>query len=123
MWCEGPVGFVECLNHADDTAGGGLEWGAEQGLGGVAGLKVDLGMETWFLFDANWVFTSQSRDLISQYCTDIVPIGRLIWIPDTQQAGKDDSCWYRFDPNKAIPGPANMHPARPPKSRKKKVKP
>lgn len=51
---------------------------------------------TWLLFDAGWMFTKQSKDYIG-LCTDIVPVGRLRWIPNTTMQGKDDCAWYKFD--------------------------
>lgn len=53
---------------------------------------------TWLLFDAGWHHTRQSIPYM-KYCTDIVSIGRLIWIPGTNMTGKDDCCWYRFHAN------------------------
>lgn len=50
---------------------------------------------TWLLFDSDWAHTDQANDLLSR-CTDIVSIGRLIWIPGTRMAGKDNVSWYRF---------------------------
>lgn len=50
---------------------------------------------TWLLFDADWAHTKQSVPYMS-LCTDIVAIGRLIWIPGTTMSGKDDCSWYRF---------------------------
>lgn len=64
---------------------------------------------TWLLFDAAWMHTEQ--DLIArkhgvktapqllEHCHKIVSVGRLIWIPGTTMAGKDDVCWYLFDQN------------------------
>jgi hypothetical protein len=49
----------------------------------------------WLLFDADWSHTRQSRDLI-RHCTDVVPIGRLRWIPDSKFTGKDNAAWHRF---------------------------
>lgn len=54
--------------------------------------------ETWFLFDADWAHTKQSSELMKRYCTDIVSIGRLIWIEGTNTSGKDNCAWYRFHP-------------------------
>lgn len=51
---------------------------------------------TWLLFDADWMHTKQSVPFMP-YCTDIVSIGRLTWIPGTSMVGKDNCCWYRFD--------------------------
>ena len=51
---------------------------------------------TWLLFDADWMHTGQSSEYI-KYCTDIVSVGRVKWIPDSKMTGKDNCCWYRFD--------------------------
>lgn len=53
---------------------------------------------TWLLFDADWAYTKQSIPYM-KYCTDIVPVGRLIWIAGTTTSGKDNCAWYRFDKN------------------------
>lgn len=54
----------------------------------------------WLLFDSDWAFTKQSSDLTRRYLTDIVAIGRLIWIPGTKMSGKDNCSWYRFSQDK-----------------------
>lgn len=51
--------------------------------------------EAWLLFDANWFHTDQAIPYL-RYCTDVVTIGRLLWIPGTTTRGKDDAAWYRF---------------------------
>lgn len=50
---------------------------------------------TWLLFDANWAYTKQSKGYI-KYCSDIVAVGRVKWIPDSKMTGKDDCAWYQF---------------------------
>jgi hypothetical protein len=55
---------------------------------------------TWLLFDADWAHTLQSREYMKDLCTDIVSVGRLKWIPDTNMSGKDNCACYRFDVNK-----------------------
>lgn len=50
---------------------------------------------TWLLFDADWAHTKQSAPYM-RLCTDIVSVGRLIWIPGTTMTGKDNVAWYRF---------------------------
>lgn len=50
---------------------------------------------TWLLFDASWANTKQAVPYMNR-CTDILPIGRVKWFPNTDQAGKKDACWYRF---------------------------
>lgn len=54
-----------------------------------------LAPEVWLLFDADWMHTKQAIPYM-EYCTDVVSIGRLIWIPNTTMQGKDNCCWYRF---------------------------
>lgn len=49
----------------------------------------------WLLFDSDWAHTKQSKPYI-KYCTDIVSVGRLIWMPGTKTSGKDNCAWYRF---------------------------
>lgn len=50
---------------------------------------------TWLLFDAGWAFTKQSSEYM-KFCSDIVAVGRVKWIPDSKMTGKDDCCWYQF---------------------------
>lgn len=51
----------------------------------------------WLLFDADWIHTKQSSDMI-KYCSKIVSIGRVKWFGDT--SGKDNACWYLFEQSK-----------------------
>jgi hypothetical protein len=64
---------------------------------------------TWLLFDANWAHTRQSRELI-RHCSQILPIGRVRWIPYSPYSGKDDAAWFRFDRGHEA-GPI-LHPYR-----------
>lgn len=50
---------------------------------------------TWLLLDADWAHTKQASQYMP-YCSDIVAVGRVKWIPDSKQSGKDNCCWYRF---------------------------
>lgn len=52
---------------------------------------------TWLLFDADWMHTKQSAELVLR-CSKIVSVGRVKWIPDTKMTGKDNCCWYLFEP-------------------------
>jgi len=54
-------------------------------------------MTSWFLWDANWVWTKQSRPYIDGI-DRVVAIGRLKWMEGTKMDGKDDCCWYRLQP-------------------------
>jgi len=51
---------------------------------------------TWFLFDADWMHTKQSKKYI-KYCEKIVSIGRIKWIEGSKNTGKDNCCWYLFN--------------------------
>lgn len=51
---------------------------------------------TWLLFDADWMHTKQSSPYM-EYCCKVVSIGRVKWIEDSKQTGKDNACWYLFD--------------------------
>jgi len=55
---------------------------------------------TWFLFDANWMFTKQAKAHLP-FCHKIVTIGRVKWIEGSKMTGKDDSAWYLFDATEA----------------------
>jgi hypothetical protein len=51
---------------------------------------------SWLLIDSDWWHTRQSAPF-SHLCTTIVPVGRLKWVEGTDNTGKDNFCWYRFD--------------------------
>lgn len=51
---------------------------------------------TWLLFDADWMHTKQSSELM-KYCSMVVSVGRLTWIEGTNTTGKDNCCWYKFE--------------------------
>ena len=50
---------------------------------------------TWLLFDADWMHTKQSSELMKR-CQKIVSVGRIKWIPGTKMTGKDNCAWYLF---------------------------
>jgi len=58
---------------------------------------------TWLLFDADWIHTVQSSELVKNRLVKIVSIGRVKWIEDSVGTGKDNCCWYLFDSKKAGP--------------------
>jgi hypothetical protein len=51
---------------------------------------------TWLLFDADWMHTKQSSQLIKK-CVKIVSVGRIKWIEGSKMTGKDNCAWYLFD--------------------------
>lgn len=58
---------------------------------------------TWALLPWDFGANDYFRALIGQ-CSDIVPVGRVKWIPDSRSAGVDNCAWFRFDAQ-------NRHPA------------
>jgi len=53
---------------------------------------------TWLLFDADWMHTRQAVPYL-RHCSMIVAIGRVKWIEGSAGAGKDNACWYKFEPD------------------------
>lgn len=53
---------------------------------------------TWLLFDADWMHTKQAVPYL-RHCSMIVAVGRVKWIEGSAGAGKDNCCWYKFDPD------------------------
>lgn len=51
---------------------------------------------TWLLYDSDWMFTKQARPYL-KYCSTIVSVGRVKWIPDSKYTGKDNCAWYKFE--------------------------
>ena len=51
---------------------------------------------TWLLFDADWAFTKQSKPYM-QRCQMIVAVGRVKWIAESKNTGKDNCAWYLFN--------------------------
>ena len=58
---------------------------------------------SWFLVYSDWLFTHQSAKLVSARCTDIVPIGRVKWFPESKSVGFDNCCWIRLQADKLQP--------------------
>jgi len=52
---------------------------------------------TWLLFDADWMHTKQSAPFMVN-CRKIVSVGRVKWIENSKQTGKDNCAWYLFEP-------------------------
>lgn len=56
----------------------------------------ELGFTAWVLLSADFAHNVRSGPYMS-YCTDIVPVGRLKWMPNSKYASKDNNAWYRFE--------------------------
>jgi hypothetical protein len=57
-------------------------------------------IETWLLFDADWMHTKQSRKYMTM-CKKIVSVGRIKWFGN--MTGKDNCAWYLFGNEYRIP--------------------
>jgi hypothetical protein len=56
-----------------------------------------LGVPFWLLLPHDWSANKGSTSCL-RHCSDIVPIGRVKWIPDSEHSGgMENSCLYRFD--------------------------
>lgn len=60
-------------------------------------------IQTWFLFDADWAHTVQAQPYLDRYCSRIVSVGRVKWMPNTTMTGKDNAAWYEFRPGHTRP--------------------
>lgn len=52
----------------------------------------------WLLFDADWAFSKQATPFLERYCFEIVAVGRLQWVEDSDHDAKDYCAWYHFGP-------------------------
>lgn len=57
---------------------------------------LDVGKPTWLLFYSDWAFTRQAVPFL-RFCSTIVAVGRVKWIPGSKHTGKDNASWYRFE--------------------------
>lgn len=56
---------------------------------------IGLRVPTWLLIDADWMHTLQAVSFLS-YCSHIISIGRVKWLPDSKSTGYDNAAFYRF---------------------------
>lgn len=61
---------------------------------------------TWLLLAADFKHNVYAPEVMG-FCSDIVSVGRVRWIPDTDNDGKDNAAWYLFDAKR--PGPTIFH--------------
>jgi hypothetical protein len=58
-----------------------------------------LGIPFWFVLPHDWSTNEGSAPYL-RHCSDIIAIGCVKWIPDSEHnGGMDNHCWYRFDVN------------------------
>ena len=63
-----------------------------------------LNRPVWLLCPHDWSANCWFAEYVL-WCTDIVPVGRLVWIPGTTMNGKDNVSWYRFSKRRHSKGP------------------
>ena len=51
----------------------------------------------WLLLPADWLPRTKWFAPFLPHCTDIVAFGRVCWFEGTEDTGKDNFAWYRFD--------------------------
>lgn len=58
---------------------------------------------TWLLLAGNYIMNEDmwsdfNGDVgVLHYCKNVIPIGRVKWIEDSKDVGKQDAAWYLFD--------------------------
>ncbi len=52
--------------------------------------------QTWLLLNADFAHNVGSAPLL-KHCSKIVSVGRVKWIPDTKDGGKENSAWFCFE--------------------------
>ncbi len=70
-------------------------------------------LPTWLLLKGAYAFNENMSSSMA-ICTDIIPIGRVKWIPGSAYSGTEDCAWFRFDKKARlndITGPV-LHPRR-----------
>lgn len=53
-------------------------------------------LPTWLLLPADFAHNAYAGGVL-YFCQKIISVGRVQWIPGTEQAGKDNTAWYLFD--------------------------
>jgi hypothetical protein len=59
-------------------------------------LHREMGLRSFLLFDADWLFTKQSIPY-RKHLKKVIPVGRISWMGNGT-SGKDNCCWYEFSP-------------------------
>lgn len=67
-------------------------------------------IDCWFLMSANWKQNKGSAEYVDRWLTDIVPVGRMQWIENSEHSALDDCEWLKFSANKSRP--ARFHPRK-----------
>lgn len=55
---------------------------------------------TWLLLPADWAHNRYSAPFLV-FCSAMVSVGRVKWIPDSPHIGMDNVAWYKFEAREA----------------------
>lgn len=53
-------------------------------------------LPTWLLLSADFAHNAYAAEVMD-YCRMVVSVGRVQWIPGSDNTGKDNAAWYLFD--------------------------
>jgi hypothetical protein len=59
-------------------------------------------LPTWFLMSADFMHNEYAAPLL-EFCTQIISVGRVKWIADSDNTGFDNAAWYKFDQRREGP--------------------
>lgn len=68
-------------------------------------------LPTWLLLDGGFAFNLSSSPFI-EICHEIIPVGRLKWIPESKHTGMENCAWFLFDSNETNQGGPVLHPRK-----------
>lgn len=68
-------------------------------------------LPTWLLLDAGFAFNLSSSKYM-EICHEIIPVGRLKWIPDSKHTGMENCAWFLFDSDEPNDVGPTIHPRR-----------
>lgn len=69
---------------------------------------------TWLLLPADFAHNAYAADLIMLQCDMIVSVGRVKWIADSDQSGKENTAWFRFRDDLCLGGVPGFIPLQRP---------
>lgn len=78
----------------------------------MAGIMVHLStlIPCWFLIYWDWLSNHRAAGIVGALMTDVVPIGRVKWVPNSVSVGFDNCCWVRLSIDKEPGTPVHLWP-------------
>jgi hypothetical protein len=56
---------------------------------------IDTGLPVWILSGLDWVANLSAIPYLPR-CSDVIPIGRVKWFPDSEHTSLENYAWFRF---------------------------